>query len=352
MDKNRNIKDKEMQMLSALAGAYQRHPDQVNNLSEADAEILKYQHPEASHLVLKIDGLYEELQDKLYTDPYQIGWMSVTITISDLSAVGSDPFGVLMALQLPNLYGSDTEWMRRFQEGVNAACKEYGVFILGGDTNLGEMFSITCSGAAMIKDSKPMLRKGMQIGDYLYATGQLGIGSAFAFSRYFDNSIKVDYLPVARLKESKLIRTFAHSCIDTSDGFFPALSILSTLNETGFDITTPLEGIIHPDALKICRAKSIAPWIFLAGPHGEYELIFSIAPEQKELFETTAMKEKMPIVLLGKAVAGAEMHFTADQLDVVCQPAEIANLFQEAEGNVQHYFEKLVKQHIIWSQKQ
>ena len=346
------IVDKEMQMLTALAGSYPRHPDQINQLSEADAEILKYRHPEASHLVLKIDGLYEELQEKLYTDPFQIGWMSVTITISDLSAVGSDPFAVLMALQLPTQYGNDQEWMKRFQEGINSACKEYGVFILGGDTNLGEQFSITCSGAAMIKDTQPMFRKGMRNGDYLYATGRLGLGAAFAFSRYFDNSFKVDYLPTARLRESKLIRTFAHSCIDTSDGLFPAMSILSALNATGFEISTPLEEIIHPDALTICRAKSIPPWIFLAGPHGEYELIFSISAEKKELFETAALKENMAVVLLGRAVEGTEIHFKSDQLDVVCQPAMIANLFQEAEGNVQRYFEMLIKQHISWSQKQ
>ena len=90
----------------------------------------------------------------------------------------------------------------------------------------------------------------------------------------------------------------------------------------------------------------------MAGPHGEYELIFSISPEQKEHFETAALKEKMPMVLLGRAVKGHEMHFKSDQLDVVCQPAMIANLFQEAEGNVQRYFEMLMKQHISWLQKQ
>ena len=60
----------------------------------------------------------------------------------------------------------------------------------------------------------------------------------------------------------------------------------------------------------------------------------------------------MAVVLLGRAVEGTEIHFKSDQLDVVCQPAMIANLFQEAEGNVQRYFEMLIKQHISWSQKQ
>lgn len=100
----------EMEMLKCITEKFTRHPDQLNRLSEADAEIISFKHRTSDFLILKIDGLYEELQQGLYEDPYLIGWMSITVTISDIAAVGANPFGVLMALQLPDTFLKDKRW--------------------------------------------------------------------------------------------------------------------------------------------------------------------------------------------------------------------------------------------------
>lgn len=345
----KRIADEEMSMLKEIAGAFPRHPDQYNLLSEADAEILNFHTKNIDYLVLKIDGLFEELQDKLYEDPFLIGWMGITVTISDLAAAGSKPIGILLALQLPNHLSKNKEWLGQFQNGINAACTKYGVYILGGDTNFGSGFSVTTSGVATVTSGKPMLRKGMSAGELLYSTGKLGIGNAFAYSHYFDSSIKINYKPIARLYESSLIKEFATACIDTSDGLFPALSIFSEVNDIGINLSTPFTDILHPEAMQVCHKAKLSPWILLAGPHGEYELLFTIPKERKPDFEKKCISRNMTMFYLGDINKENNVRFVSDTQSITCEPAQISNLFLEATGDVNLYFKLLMKQQEFWS---
>lgn len=343
-----NIVDKEVNMLRKLASAFPRHPLQINQLLQSDAEIIDLTTSDFKFLVLKTDGLHEEISEKLYEDPYLIGWMAVTVTMSDMAAVGSKPLGLLLGLQLPRQ--NNENWLTKFQQGINEACAAYGVSILGGDTNFCSTLSVSTTGVGTISKGKPLLRKGMVPGEHLYATGKLGLGSAFAYARYFDDSIKVSYQPLARLKESKLIRDFASACMDTSDGLFPALSVLSEINSIGIQLTTPLHEILHDDVLPVFQLAGIPSWMFLAGPHGEYELLFTIPVERQQAFEQACIGENWQPVYLGKIIPGKMVHFIIGSINIECQPATVANLFSEANGDIPLYFELLKQQHKYWSQ--
>jgi len=341
------VYDKEMSFIKNLAGKFPRHPKQLNQLYEADAEILDFKNGLADYLVFKCDGIHEEIRAKLYEDPYLIGWMAVTVTISDLAAVGSDPLGILISLQLPK--DSNESWIQKFQQGVNEACAVYDTKILGGDTNFDSNISVATTGIGTIEKTLPLLRKNINPGDFLYATAPLGKGNAFAYSRFFDSSLKLSYQPVARLKESKLIRKYAGACIDTSDGLFPALSILGELNNTGLKFSGPLEDILSGETANICNTASIPAWFFLAGPHGEYELLFTIPPSIKEEFEKELANEEWHPVLLGEITAERGLEFFIGKTHVHCNPSAIANMFGEAEGNILHYFQMLNQKHEQWT---
>src|SRR5690606_34881859 len=96
-----NKVDIEVNLLRKLANTFPRHPIQINQLLTSDAEIFDFANVKFRYLVLKTDGIHEEIQEKLYEDPYLIGWMGVTVTMSDLAAVGADPLGLLLRLPLP-----------------------------------------------------------------------------------------------------------------------------------------------------------------------------------------------------------------------------------------------------------
>jgi thiamine-monophosphate kinase len=339
----------EMSLLKQVAGLFARHSMQANQLLEADAEIIDVKDNDFTYLVLKVDGIHEEISEGLYDDPFLIGWMAVTVTLSDLAAVGAIPLGVLLSLRLP--VEKVGHWLTGFQKGINEACAVYDVCILGGDTNFDASVSVTTTGVATIDNGRPLMRKPIVVGDLLYATNKLGVGNAFAYTRYFDRSINVTYQPVARIKESALIRQFATACIDTSDGLFPALSILSELNKIGIRLTTPLQNILEDKVLHAYDHSGIPAWIFLAGPHGEYELIFSIPLGMKDEVEKCYSTGYRKPVLLGEVIEEPLLHFSSEDLQVRCDPALVANLFSEVKGDIPLYFETLMKQHQLWCAK-
>jgi thiamine-monophosphate kinase len=344
-----SIPNKEISFLKEVAALFPRHIMQLNGLLEADAEIINVKDNDFTYLVVKVDGIHEEIREKLYEAPYLIGWMAVTVTISDLAAVGAIPLGLLLSLQLPEQ--NREAWLAQFQKGINEACAVYEVCILGGDTNFNSSVSVTTTGIATIHGGQPLMRKPIVAGDLLYATSKLGLGNAFAYARYFDPTIEVKYQPVARIKESRLIRQYATACIDTSDGLFPALSILSELNNIGVKLAVPLQQILNDDALHVYTSSGIPAWIFLAGPHGEYELLFSISPAKKDAFEKACLTDGWAPVLLGEVIGEEIIHFLSEELSVQCQPALIANFFSEAKGDIPLYFKTLMKQHQLWCQK-
>lgn len=333
-------------MVKMIAGNFLRHPRQLNKLFEADAEIIDFRNQSPDYLVLKTDGIHEEIKEKLYEDPYLIGWMAVTVTMSDLAAVGAEPFGILLSLQLAQNF--DSSWMENFQQGINDACAVYQVQILGGDTNFGKDTLVSTTGIATIVDTRPMLRKQMAPGDLLYATGRLGGGNAFAYARFFDSSLDVEYKPIARIHESKLIRAFASTCIDTSDGLFPALSVLSELNEVGVRFSQPLQDYLCEPTQEASVRSGIPAWMFLAGPHGEYELLFTVSPSLRKEFLIACSAHHFQPVFLGEIIAEKKIEFVSEEIAVICEPSEIANLFREAGDNIQKYYQILMNKHKQW----
>jgi thiamine-monophosphate kinase len=338
--------DKEMSLVKTIAEAFPRHPQQKNQLFESDAEVIDFKNKLFRYLVLKTDGIYEEIREKLYEDPYIIGWMAVTVTMSDLAATGASPIGLLMSLQLSK--ENDAGWLRQFQKGIHEACEQYYVYVLGGDTNFDSALSVSTTGVGTIQHGEPMSRKGIRAGELLYSTGRLGLGNAFAYGHYFDPRIRITYKPLARLKESILIREFATSCIDTSDGLFPALSVLSALNDVGFEFASDTRDILQNDVNNVAVSAEIPSWMLLAGPHGEYELLFTIPSERRNEFEKRYQLENGLPVYIGHATSNRKLHFTSEAMQVSCDPSLIANLFHEANRDAPRYFELLKQQQQKW----
>jgi thiamine-monophosphate kinase len=78
----------ENQKINKLLSDFRRSPHQLNKPHESDAEIIKLND---ALLAITTDSISEEILTGLYDDPYIIGWMIVTVNMSDLAAVGSSP---------------------------------------------------------------------------------------------------------------------------------------------------------------------------------------------------------------------------------------------------------------------
>lgn len=296
----------ENDIIRTIAADFPRHPLQVNKLLEADAEIIKWKQLSNDYLVVKTDSIAEEISSGLYQDPYLLGWMSVTAPISDVAAVGGVPFGILLSVVLDEKYSSD--WLQSFKHGIKDACEEYKVYVLGGDTNFSAHCIITCT--ALATAPATMMRSGMNAGDLLFTTGMAGAGSAFAYHVFFDRTVPVEYQPLARISESKSVLKYASSCIDTSDGLFPALAVLAEVNDKGFQLTVPSQELLKSDVARISSHSGVPGWMMLAGPHGDYELLFTIPQHREDAFIQECKMDGWHPIRIGEVTRNAELSFT------------------------------------------
>ncbi len=296
---------RELALITSLTRTFTRSPRQMNRLHESDAELLRL--PSGDLLAITTDAISEELSSGLYRDPFLAGWMVVMANMSDLAAVGAEPLGILLAQTLPpSLSGTELE---RLQEGIRGACSACGTYVLGGDTNEGPALHLTGTGVGVLSGDHPLSRIGCREHDVLCATGPLGGGNAFAANQFARSEVaSTGYAPAARIRQGMALRSLASACMDTSDGLFATLDQLSRLNAVGFDLDDDWADGLDVAAHDACADLDIPLWAFLAAPHGEFELVFSISLERlpvcKELFGSYGWR----LLQLGRVRASSGIH--------------------------------------------
>lgn len=327
-----------------LVKIFSRSPLQQNRLHESDAELIKLPGTNIT-LAITMDSIVEEIEAGLYTDPYLIGWMTVMVNASDLAAVGAEPLGILINETL--LSDTNDDYNSKLQRGIEDACLECNMHILGGDTNFSSRMEMTGCAIGLITEGQPMTRLGCKPGDYLFLSGDPGLGSAFALKQLKNGSlskqVSLTYQPKSRLHEGQLLRNFTICCMDTSDGVFATLDQLMRLNNVGFRIESELENFIHTDALSVCKSARIPLWLMLAGHHGEFELVFTVSPINVDNFLESVQQIYWEPILIGEVIKEQSVRFLYNEEMVSVDTGRIRNLFVETEGNIDEYLYQLMK---------
>ena len=264
----------ERELLDGWNALYERRPGQLNEFNGADAELLPL--GEGVTLAATVDTVEEEIRIGLYDDPEQAGWVAAAAALSDLAAVGAAPTGLLVSVTLPG--HDELAVQRRVGEGIEAACRHAGTYVLGGDTNSGDRLSIACTALGTVHGSPLLTRQGARPGDAVFATRPLGRGGAYAASRLLGDERAFDFRPRPRLREGALLRGVASSCMDTSDGLLATVGQLAALNRVGIDLRAPATDYIDPDAMAAAAAAGLPVTCLLASHHGEFELVFTVPP--------------------------------------------------------------------------
>ena len=274
--------------------------------------------------------------------------MVVIANLSDLAAVGALPEGILISLALPETLRDDFKC--QIMQGIKKACLVYDVAVLGGDTNSSSQLAIGATALGFIRDNQIMMRTGTNSSDILYSTGKFGQGAAYAIEKLLLGKEHTDFYPKARLKESKTVRQFASACIDTSDGFFPAICNLMKQNQIGFQIDEELIDLVNIEYQQTALAIDQKPWIPLAGPHGEFELLFTI-PEDKndDFIETSDIAGWQP-TRIGRAIEERHLRVLLDGRSHLIDPFRVANLYTTCKGDIPKYLYELQKISREWHQ--
>jgi thiamine-monophosphate kinase len=183
----------------------------------------------------------------------------------------------------------------------------------------------------------------MRAGDRLFASGPLGLGGALAASVLFDLPPSLfaegDYRPPARLAEGRLLRGIASACMDTSDGLLATLDQLVRLNGVRIRVAQPLERLLHPRAEAVRQALELPPFPFLAGHHGEFELVFSVPPADLERLREAAAGIGWTPLEIGRVEEGESLNLGDRWVD----GARLRNLLDDVGGDLEAYLQGLLE---------
>ncbi|MCJ7555021.1 MAG: thiamine-phosphate kinase [Ignavibacteriaceae bacterium] len=331
----------ENKIINDLTKSFHRSPKQLNKVHETDAEIIKLDNSPYD-LAITIDTISEEIKTGLYSDPYQIGWMSVMVNMSDLAAVSAAPIGLVISQILPNELSE--EYLDKIQSGINDACNKCGTFVLGGDTNFGDELIISGCAIGTIEKGKYLKRVGCKAGDKIYTSGTVGTGNAYAFQKLFSkNDSQFVYHPAAKLEWGNILKKYSSSCIDTSDGILSSLDQLMRLNNVGFKFRNDWDKVIDRSSEQLFGNNHLPIWLLLAGEHGEFELLFTIPAEKKLGFLKEACHLYLKPIYLGEATEDQKISLNLYNQEQSLDTEKIRNLTFEKDFSPFKYLQKLLE---------
>jgi thiamine-monophosphate kinase len=232
--------------------------------------------------VLNTDMLVWETDVPRGMTPYQAARKAVVMNFSDLGAKGVQPQGFMASLGIPR--DLEVEAVEEMARGFEAGAREYGGYVIGGDTN--EASDIIISGVALgvAWNDRIIKREGAKPGDILATTGPFGLTAA-AFKVLLEGLeppeglretlVESVYSPDARVREGIALAESgaATSSIDSSDGLAMSLYDLSRSSGVGFRI----EALpIPPEVEAYAEHHGLDPGKLALYGGEEYELVFTV----------------------------------------------------------------------------
>lgn len=322
---------------------FRRSPLQSESLFQSDAEVIQIS--PNNYLAFSLDIIGDEQAWGLITNPRNLGRHALETALSDLAAVGVWPKGFLQGLIIGQNH--DQAFIENVLHGVNDVAEKYGLYLFGGDTASGQGFSLHLTVLGHSK-TKPITRFGMNVGDKIYSTAKPGKGNSLVAERWLNKgqqlSNEVEFLALARLKEAELIKAYATSMIDSSDGFLNSLDLLVRVNNKGIFCEYPLDTLLHPLAQQTRSKYSLSAWTLLAGECGDYELIFSVPSDNSLAFENEYRKQFHDLVFIGEVTALPELCLRTTSDTYVAYDASIArNLYRDHSADQPAYMDAFLK---------
>ena len=288
-------------------------------LDEDPREILGYDDVSAVRvqerfLVVKTD-MFVESADRWPGMPFSsIGWKSIAMNLSDFAAKGVKPLGGLISLGIPG--DMDLTNVEELYRGIRDVCREYEIFIWGGDTSFAKELVVV---PLLVGFSDKILRRsGAKPGDILVATGSFGY-TPVAYRVFFEGYKVEDenfwrevlnriFYPRVFLKFGVEIarNNMVNAGIDSSDGLAWSLHELVKASKVRVILEyVPIPPRVHAQL----EAWGLDPLISTLYEGGEeYVAIYSVSPENLDDLYYLAKKMNVDLHTIGRVEEGSGVY--------------------------------------------
>ncbi len=226
--------------------------------------------------------------------PAQIARKAIVSSVSDFAAKGVRPSFALISLGFPRAW-ANRNYLDGLSSGFSVAQKEYGLRILGGDTNSttrDPVIDCTVFGLA----DRIVQRSGAKAGDFVAVSGSFGhqaagllilLGKAKSKNASFKRKAIDSVLkPKARLQFGLKASRFLTSSIDSSDGL--AISLYHLAESSNVKVVLHripfTEELIDFAKENRIKASDLA---FFGGE--EFELVCTFNPKYEKILSRLGM---------------------------------------------------------------
>jgi len=216
--------------------------------------------------------------------PYDLGWKSLAVNLSDIAAMGGTPSATFLSLGIPEW--TTVEYMDLFLRGYRDLSEKWSVPLLGGDTThaagpQGKM-AINVGVLGYCPSGLEKKREDARPGDGIYVTGTLGDSSAGLSlilkgegDRY-QALVRKHTHPEPRMEEGRLLGGMkdVHAMMDISDGI--ASDLHHILKASGVTAMIETDKIpVSTELISWCSENGYDPMEKALAGGEDYELLFT-----------------------------------------------------------------------------
>ena len=250
------------------------------------------------NMVISSDMMIEDVHFDKLDDPFCLAQKLLRVNLSDIAAMGAQPYGYILNLSIPKL--NHELWLKRFCKGLAKDSEKFNLKLFGGDLGSSKniFMSVTILGLVSKKFHKKMIaHEGSEIfvSDTL---GDAGIGLQIKKGKFskLKKSEKFFFLskfnkPIPQIKLGESLVGIADFCKDISDGFLKEIKFISKISNLQANIflsEIPLSHHLKNLHDNVENKKNIWELILCSGE--DYQLFFSVNPKKKNLLKKKKIK--------------------------------------------------------------
>ena len=243
---------------------------------------------------------------------------SVVACVSDFASKGIKPEYGIISVNLPKTLSRLK--IEEIAKGFRNACDEFGISILGGDTNAGK--EIVLNVCIFGQSHDIVRRKGAKNGDLVFVTGPFGYTSAGlsillkkkkARGSFLKKAINSVTRPKPRLEFGVKNRKYFSSAMDSSDGLSTTLNEMSKQSKKKFVINNiPYNKDLNDFAKS--QKLDLKKLVFHGGE--EYEFVFTVSPKHRQQIKKRAKLLKLKILEIGYVTSGRGVYVQEENKNV------------------------------------
>lgn len=285
-----------------------------------DAAILDISKHPQQQLVQSTDTLIAGVHFPEDTSAQDIAYKALAVNLSDMAAMGAEPAWFTLAITLPD---DNPEWLKAFSESLAAISAKYNLQLIGGDTTRGAFLSLSITISGFVAENKALTRSKAKVGDSVYVSGTLG-DAALALAAWRKECLIAneysEYLyqrlnrPTPQVELGLLLRDYATSCIDVSDGLIADLGHITEQSAVGASVV--FENIPLSEAFNSSLTDNAlkAPLVLAGGD--DYELCFTVSKSKQDKFNQLIKEKNLLVTCIGEIESHTGVRCSLNNQDI------------------------------------